>query len=317
MMEHTQNQLEAALLSERHSDGAPRTLRIGVTIPPTETNLIGRIHDLAQLAEGLGFADLWVQDHTVFPIALPDALVTASVALAATTTIGVAFGVVQLGMRHPVSFAHSIATLAAEGGDRILLGVGIGGDHQIEWDALGIPVRERVPRFDESLPLLSDLIEGRACAHAGVHYSFDVPALKPAPSTHVPLWMGARCASVVRRLAYIDGWLGLYRRPDDFAQDVHLLTETAEGLGRPVPEAGMSMLVGVVGTEEQARLTAATALLEAYGTPVERGAKVVTAGADNVRAQVDRYVQAGASRIVLSTMEDPETAWPVLAAALL
>ena len=116
----------------------------------------------ATAAEAAGFATLWAGEHVVmvdnsdsrYPyaadgqLAVPatadwlDPMVCLSFAAAATTTIGVATGVLLLPEHNPVMVAKQAASLDRLSDGRLTLGVGIGWSRE-EFDALGVPFARR------------------------------------------------------------------------------------------------------------------------------------------------------------------------------
>ena len=120
------------------------------------------IDAVAAAAERAGFATLWSGEHVVmvdesasrYPysddgqIAVPaeadwiDPMIGLSFAAAATSTIGIATGVLLLPEHNPVLVAKQAATLDTLSGGRLTLGVGIGWSRE-EFDALGVPFERR------------------------------------------------------------------------------------------------------------------------------------------------------------------------------
>ena len=127
------------------------------------------IDAVAAAADRAGFATLWSGEHVVmvdesasrYPysedgrIAVPaaadwiDPLIGLSFVAAATSTIGIATGVLLLPEHNPVLVAKQAATLDTLSGGRLTLGVGIGWSRE-EFDALGVPFDPRCapPSFD-------------------------------------------------------------------------------------------------------------------------------------------------------------------------
>jgi alkanesulfonate monooxygenase SsuD/methylene tetrahydromethanopterin reductase-like flavin-dependent oxidoreductase (luciferase family) len=290
-------------------------LRVGVYLPSLESpGDRGKVGHLAELAEGLGFADLWIPDHVIFPMPLVDAIVAGSIAAARTSTLTVCFGVLQVGLRHPVALARSIASLASEADGRVLLGLGMGGDFQPEWEALNIPVTERRARFDESLAHIVEMVNGRSCKHEGRHYSFEVDRLVPVPDSRVPVWLGARRADAIRRASKLDGWLSLYRTPAQFAEDLDQILRIREA-DYPF-EAGVSLYGATSGSGEDALDRAAAGLRQAYNVPRAVAHRWVYGGLDDLRKTAEAYRTAGAHRVAVMTSEPPDEAWPRVAEVL-
>src|SRR6476469_6279706 len=134
------------------------------------------IDAVAAAAERCGFATLWSGEHVVmvdrstsrYPysddgqIAVPatadwiDPLIGLSFAAAATSTIGIATGVLLLPEHNPVLVAKQAATLDTLSGGRLTLGVGVGWSRE-EFDALGVPFEGRGARTDEYIEALRTL----------------------------------------------------------------------------------------------------------------------------------------------------------------
>ena len=91
-------------------------------------------------------------------------------------------GVLLLPMRHPVWTAKQVATVDALAPDRVLLGVGVGGENPAEWEAAGVPVGRAGPRLDESLAIVGALLRGEAVDHPGPLLPTRAPVLEPVPA---------------------------------------------------------------------------------------------------------------------------------------
>jgi alkanesulfonate monooxygenase SsuD/methylene tetrahydromethanopterin reductase-like flavin-dependent oxidoreductase (luciferase family) len=279
-----------------------------VTVPQGQE---GRLGHFAKLAEDSGFDDIWIPDHTVFPaVSFSDPFVAAASCIAATTSIGVCFGVLQVGLRHPVALARAVSSVAAAGDGRVLLGLGVGGDYVPEWRALGVPIEQRIARFEESLPAIAALVNGLPFAHEGEHYSFSVPALRPAPTQPVPIWIGARKPNLLRHSIRFDGWLALHRPPKSFAHEVRVMRDSTGDATEPA--AGIALLVSVTGTLAQARARGGAVLRKTYGTAAEAAERVVVAGLGQLGERIQEYEEAGAMRICLLVVDDSEVAWPLI-----
>src|SRR6201991_1910984 len=112
-------------------------------------------------AEALGFDDVWVSEHIIVPKDAPyppssnfwDPVVTLTWAAAATKRVRLGTSVLVLPMRHPLPLAKELATLQNLSQGRLILGAGVGW-LEAEFDALGVPFKERGRRMDEGVALM-------------------------------------------------------------------------------------------------------------------------------------------------------------------
>jgi probable F420-dependent oxidoreductase len=200
----------------------------------------------AQLAEELGYADVWVSDHLVVPTGAqypPSAYVyepLASLAwvAAATKRVGLGTTVLVLPMRNPIHVAKSIATIDLMSGGRFILGTAAGW-LKAEFDAIGVPFDERGPRTDEAIDIMRH-------AWTNDHMTVDFPVhgihmesirAQPQPKRHIPIWIGGHADVALRRaIAVGDGWHGAFLSPDETKPRVDRLRA-----GRPEAEYEISM----------------------------------------------------------------------------
>src|ERR1700743_902638 len=116
----------------------------------------GDIPALARPAEHLGFESVWVADRRVAGTGVPvlDSLTSLAAAAAVTERVRLGVGVLIAPLRPVAWIAKQVATLQYLSGDRLVLGIGAGGDrHDAAWQAAGVPPRARRPRHHEAPPL--------------------------------------------------------------------------------------------------------------------------------------------------------------------
>jgi alkanesulfonate monooxygenase SsuD/methylene tetrahydromethanopterin reductase-like flavin-dependent oxidoreductase (luciferase family) len=118
---------------------------LGVVLPSMSPR--GTVPDdmiaAARHAEDLGFESVWVVDQLVAGSGVPflDSVVVLAAAAAATSRIRLGFGVMILPLRPVVWVAKQVGSLQHVSGDRVILGVGAGGDrHERSWVAAGDPL---------------------------------------------------------------------------------------------------------------------------------------------------------------------------------
>src|SRR3990172_3065838 len=90
---------------------------------------------------------------------------------AETNQIRLGTGILLLALRHPLQVAKAIATLDVFSGGRVNLGVGLGWLAE-EFQALGIPFRQRVGRVRESIEVLRKTWASGKVRHEGRYYPF-------------------------------------------------------------------------------------------------------------------------------------------------
>lgn len=213
------------------------------------------IDAVAAAAESAGFATLWSGEHVVmvdasasrYPysadgrIAVPstadwiDPMIGLSFAAAATSTIGIATGVLLLPEHNPVVVAKQAATLDVLSGGRLTLGVGIGWSRE-EFAALGVPFAGRARRTAEYVAALRTLWRDDVASVAGEFVVLDAVRVNPKPhgGRAIPVVAGGNSDAALRRVAaWADGWYGFnLDGADEVADRVALLDACCREAGR-------------------------------------------------------------------------------------
>jgi probable F420-dependent oxidoreductase len=188
------------------------------------------IAEVSAAAERCGFATLWSGEHVVmvdqstsrYPysadgqIAVPaqadwiDPMIGLAFAAAATTTIGIATGVLLLPEHNAVHLAKQAATLDTLSGGRFTLGIGIGWSRE-EFDALGVPFERRGARTAEYVAAMRTLWRDDVASFGGEFVSFESVRVNPKPvrDRRIPIVLGGNSDAALRRAAaWGDGWYG-------------------------------------------------------------------------------------------------------------
>jgi probable F420-dependent oxidoreductase len=161
-------------------------------------------------------------------------IATLAYLAAGTNQIRLGTGILLLALRHPLHVAKEMATLDVLSKGRAILGVGLGWLTE-EFDALGVPFRERAGRVRESIEVLRKIWAGGRLEHRGRYYSFSEVTSYPQPvrTGGPPIWFGGSAEPALRRAAELgDGWLGTSGRPDKVEQRVAAVRKRADELGR-------------------------------------------------------------------------------------
>jgi probable F420-dependent oxidoreductase len=232
--------------------------RVGVLLPNFDAVGSGRplpIVPAARLAEELGFSAAWVGDHLACPAPGLDAPSCLAAAAAVTERIRLGLSVMLLGLRAPAWAAKILATIDHLSSGRLVLGVGVGGEFPAEFEAAGVPVRQRGARLDDALHVIRDLLTGEPVTYEGRTITVTAPSLQPAMASPPPIYVGGRGEAALKRAArHGDMWLPMWLTPERVAERAQVLAELAVREGRPTP--GIALLIGVHIDDDRARARA-------------------------------------------------------------
>lgn len=191
------------------------------------------IRKAAVEAEQQGYDDIWASDHLAVPADAPypptayiyEPIVTLTWAAAATSTIGLGTSVLVLPMRHPLETAKMLATLDLVSGGRLTVGAAVGWLEE-EFDALGVPFKERGARATETIEIMRACWTQDPVNLKGKHVPGDFKAMRtlPHPTHPIPIWVGGHSNAAFRRAATLgDGWHGSRKTPEEVAPIVERL----------------------------------------------------------------------------------------------
>jgi alkanesulfonate monooxygenase SsuD/methylene tetrahydromethanopterin reductase-like flavin-dependent oxidoreductase (luciferase family) len=269
-------------------------MRISTTLPMTSTGVpdIKMARHLEDLGyDAVGMADFILGDGT------PSFDATLVLAGAATVTekIGLEFGVLSLPLRPTAWVAAQMQTLQHLSGNRVVLGVGIGGfPGSPFWRAVGAPQQGRGRWTDAALQALPGLIRGEPTRLGDEEITLGPAA--PVP----PILIGGNSEAAMRRAVLLgDGWVPSLIGPATLAKKVVRLREIAHELERPVPSisvGGHAFLVdNPAAVESFTRV-----LVEIHGMSPEEAADVpVTGNPAQVAERLHAYSEAGADMVGL------------------
>jgi probable F420-dependent oxidoreductase len=181
------------------------------------------IRRAAMEAEQQGYDDIWVSDHLAIPVDAPypptayiyEPLVSLTWAAAATTRVGLGTSVLVLPMRHPLVLAKMLATLDLMSQGRVIVGAAVGW-LEAEFDALGVPFKERGARSDETIRMLRACWTEDPVDLKGEHVAANFKAMRtlPHPARPIPIWVGGHGEPAFRRAVRLgDGWHGSRKSP--------------------------------------------------------------------------------------------------------
>jgi probable F420-dependent oxidoreductase len=217
-------------------------LKVGLALenfsPAPKVPQIKDLLSFAREAEARGFDSLFVWDHlmlgTKTPFPFLESLSTLSAISVVTETVTLGTGVLVLPVRNPVVLAKVTSTLDQISGGRLMLGLAAGW-YEREFDAVGVPFKERGAIFERNFEILNrfwkeDAVEGSV---DGMVFRRAVMQPKPAQQPRPTVLFGGYVDRVLHRVARLaDGWLTYFYEPEPFARSWKKIRAFAEESGR-------------------------------------------------------------------------------------
>jgi probable F420-dependent oxidoreductase len=189
----------------------------------------------ARYAEDLGFAHVAVGNRLLdsgFGLDT-DPLVLLSAVAGMTTHLRLLTSVLVVPYSPAVVLANQAATLDVVSGGRLILGVGTGWNPE-EFDAVGVPARDRGARTDDHLAAARVLWAQRPADFDGPFTRLRSARLGVPPVTPggPPVWVGGHSDAALRRALRVgDGWYGTGADAAEVAGVRRRLSELATGTG--------------------------------------------------------------------------------------
>jgi probable F420-dependent oxidoreductase len=164
---------------------------------------------------------------------VPDPLELVSFVAGATTTLGLATGVLVLPHHHPVVLAKRVSTLDALSGGRFRLCVGMGWMRE-EVEACGTDFDSRGRRANEQIEVLRALWTGEPTSYEGEFFSFAHAVCRPAPGARsIPIHVGGHTKAAARRAGrFGDGLQPLGVIGEELQELRRVMAESAVEAGR-------------------------------------------------------------------------------------
>lgn len=270
--------------------------------PPNELlmgNPAGQATWLDQV-DRAGIDHVCVGDHVSFIIGIGfDGLILATSLSVLHPTLPVHTGVYLLVLRNPVTVARQLSSLATLAPGRLVLGVGIGGEDRHEVEICGVDPSTRGRRMDESLTILRGLLSGSPVDFSGEFFHIDKAVILPPPPQPIPIIVGGRSdAAIIRAGRLGDGWLSIWKTPEQYRNAMTLMEKSAADAGRSeMPRRNaLQVWCGFGASREEGRSMVAPAMQSFYQVPFERFEKYTPFGtAEQVAEFLAPFVEAGCS----------------------
>jgi len=253
--------------------------------------------------EELGWDSVWFSDRIVGPTWRMDPL--AGMAITAGRTEKLKFGtsVLIMSLRSPVTIARELATIDMLAPGRLVVGVGIGQESTIEYDAMGVRKRDRGKRLDEAIILMRRLWAEDKITYESDFIKLTETGIHIKPSRRdLPIWIGSRSEAGLRRTGHLgDGWLPTQATPEEVAAGINRINEYAAEAGRTIPDDHFGLQISCYAVESgrvpveikekyllQRRSDVSPEEINLIGTP------------DEIISRIKEYVDAGATKFILN-----------------
>src|SRR5580692_6947638 len=260
-----------------------------------------------------GYESIWTGDHVAFTGPIDDSLTQLTYLSALKPGLIFGTSIYLLPLRHPVPVAKMVATVdRLMGAGRFIFGVGVGGEFPREYEACGVPLKQRGGRANESIEIIKRLWTGEPVEYHGKYFSFGKITMAPKPRTPggPPVWIGGRAEGPLKRAARLgDGWMPYAVTPKRFADGLDFIGKEAERAGRTITQFGtcIQIFCRLGDSVEAAHAVAGKFLSKRYATDMNDAAKRYGAlgRPADVAAKVSEYIKAGARDIGIDAVTHP------------
>jgi probable F420-dependent oxidoreductase len=170
---------------------------------------------------------------------------------AITTTLELVTGVLVLPQRQTALVAKQAAEVDVLSGGRLRLGVGIGWN-QVEYQALGVPFKQRGALLEEQVDVLRALWADPVVSYDGKYHEIVEAGLNPLPGRRIPIWFGGGADAVLRRTGRIgDGWMPQSAPDEQAREQIATIRRAAEDAGRDPESIGIEARLSLGAVPEQ------------------------------------------------------------------
>jgi probable F420-dependent oxidoreductase len=231
-------------------------MKAGILLPQTgELATRENVLHIGKEAERVGLDSVWVFERLLWPVnpqtpyggvpntpipveyqSVLDPLDTLTYVAGNTERISLGTSLIDMFFHNPVTLARRFATLDVLSGGRVIAGLGIGWSKD-EFDAAGVPFKQRGARADEYLQALKRIWTDEVVEFKGQFYNIPASKIGPKPmqKPHPPILLGAYTPKTFPRIVnYADGWMPIagFAPLEQQQQAINTLRETARKANR-------------------------------------------------------------------------------------
>jgi len=174
------------------------------------TELYSSTLEFVREAERLGFDQVWLTEHHFADDGYCPALLPVAAAIAAQTSrIRIGTKVLLMPFHDPLRLAEDAAVVDVISGGRLELGIAAGYRRE-EFSGFGIDRAERAARTREGVAALERALTGDIFCFDGRFSRYESARVSPPPvQSPVPIWMGGRSSTAIKRAAAMGYHLAL------------------------------------------------------------------------------------------------------------
>jgi len=231
-------------------------MKAGILLPQTgELATKENVLHVGKEAERVGLDSVWVFERLLWPVnpqtpyggvpntpipveyqSVLDPLDTLTYVAGNTERISLGTSLIDMFFHNPVTLARRFATLDVLSGGRVIAGLGIGWSKD-EFDAAGVPFKQRGARADEYLQALKKIWADEVVEFKGQFYNIPASKIGPKPmqKPHPAILLGAYTPKTFPRIVkYADGWIPIagFAPLEQQEQAINTLREIARKANR-------------------------------------------------------------------------------------
>jgi probable F420-dependent oxidoreductase len=270
-------------------------------------DLLWKIVDVCEQTE---IDSIWFSERLSSPLPVPEPMTTMAAVAARTSRLKFGPSVFITPFRSPALLAREIAMVDYLSAGRMLPAFGIGVDQPREFDAAGVPFKERGRRTDEAIAIMRRLWAEDEVTFAGEFWKLDRITVLPRPVQQpMPLWIGGNSEPAMRRAGRLgDGWIPSFITPDRFRAGVERTHEFAAEAGRTIPPDHFGCLLYYCLDRDPAAARATAAPFVPRGRVDDATMERCTAFGppELLRERLEEYVAGGGSKFIVRPMCPPE-----------
>ena len=208
--------------------------RIGIMPGPWPAGKDGGefLFTLGDFCEKSDIDSIWLSDRLSSPTPVPEVMTSLAAIAARTQKLKFGPSVLVLPYRTPVVAAKEMATIDWLSRGRLFPAVGVGVELPREFDASGVPFKERGRRTDETIKILRLLWTQDEVSYQGEFFKLDRVTVFPKPwQNPPPIWIGGKSEAAQKRTGRLgDGWIPSFITPEEFRVGVQKVQEFADTL---------------------------------------------------------------------------------------